>query len=51
MLIIRGPGGFSGGRVIDALVSQIDIFPTICDLVGIDAPGWIEGRSIMPIIR
>ncbi|MBV9690334.1 MAG: sulfatase, partial [Ktedonobacteraceae bacterium] len=31
MLIMRGPGAFSGGLVCDALVSQIDLFPTICD--------------------
>ena len=28
MLIMRGPGGFRGGKVCDALVSHIDLFPT-----------------------
>ena len=32
MLIMRGPGGFIGGKVNDALVTHIDIFPTLCDL-------------------
>src|SRR3954452_8855242 len=32
MLIVRGPGGFHGGRVSDGLVSQIDLFPTLCEL-------------------
>ncbi|MFB3894171.1 MAG: sulfatase [Phycisphaerae bacterium] len=53
MLIIRGPGGFSAanaGRACDAMVSHIDIFPTICELVGIDRPAWLQGRSIMPLI-
>ena len=36
MLIMRGPGGFAGGKASDALVSHIDIFPTVCDLLGID---------------
>ena len=36
MLVIRGPGGFSGGQVLDALVSQIDIYPTVCALAGIE---------------
>ena len=27
LLIMRGPGVFAGGKVIDALVSQIDLFP------------------------
>jgi N-sulfoglucosamine sulfohydrolase len=51
MLIVRGPGGFQGGRVCDALVSHIDIYPTICDLLEIDAPGWLQGQSIMPLFR
>ena len=51
MLIIRGPGGFSGGKVSDSLVSQIDIFPTICDFIGIPEPDWLQGKSLMPTIR
>jgi len=51
MLIIRGPGGFTGGKIYDALVSHIDLFPTICDLLNIDHPCWLQGRSIMPLIR
>jgi len=50
MMIIRG-GPFEGGRVVDSLVSQLDLFPTICDLLNIDTPPWVEGRSIVPIIR
>jgi N-sulfoglucosamine sulfohydrolase len=51
MLIMRGPGGFAGGKASDALVSHIDIYPTICDLVGIPQPDWLQGRSLMPIIH
>ena len=51
MLILRGPGGFRGGRICDAMVSHLDLFPTICDLIGIDPPGWLQGRSIMPLVR
>jgi len=51
VLILRGPGGFAGGRVSNALVSQIDLFPTICDLVGIPAPGWLQGTSLLPVVR
>ncbi len=50
-LIMRGPGGFTGGKVIDALISQLDIYPTLCDLVGVAHPAWLEGKSMMPIIR
>lgn len=51
MLIMRGPGGFTGGRVLDGLVSHIDVFPTLCDLLGMARPAWLEGRSLMPLVR
>jgi arylsulfatase A-like enzyme len=51
MLIVRGPGGFRGGKINDALVSQIDLFPTICDLLEIDHPAWLQGQSLLPLIN
>lgn len=51
MLIMRGPGGFSGGRVCDAMVSQIDLFPTICEFLEIERPAWLQGQSLIPLIR
>jgi arylsulfatase A-like enzyme len=50
-LMMRGPGGFEGGRVVDGLVSQLDIYPTVCELLGIEPPGWLEGDSLMPLVR
>jgi N-sulfoglucosamine sulfohydrolase len=50
MLIIRGPGGFTGGRIFDEMVSHIDIFPTICDLSGIEHPHWLQGTSLLPLV-
>ena len=51
LLILRGPGGFQGGQVSDALVSQIDVFPTLCDLLGIAPPPWLQGKSILPLVQ
>lgn len=53
MLMMRGPGGFSGGRVIDALVTQLDLFPTLLALAGASAApgGGMEGKSLLPLIR
>jgi N-sulfoglucosamine sulfohydrolase len=50
MLIMRGPGGVLGGKVIDAMVSQMDLFPTICEVAGIDKPAWLEGTSLLPLV-
>ncbi len=51
MLIVRGPGGCTGGRVSDALVSHIDLFPTLCELLCIEPPDWLQGASLMPLLR
>jgi arylsulfatase A-like enzyme len=51
MMIIRGPSGFSGGKVIDAPVSHLDVFPTLCELAGAAPPGWLQGKSLMPLVR
>jgi len=51
MLMMRGPGEFTGGKVCDAMVTHMDIFPTICELLHIDRPEWLEGDSLMPLIR
>jgi arylsulfatase A-like enzyme len=50
-LIVRGPGGFRGGHVCDAMVSHIDLYPTICDLLGVQGPKWLQGKSMMPWVR
>lgn len=51
MLMMRGPGVGQGGRVCDALVSQIDVYPTVCEIAGIDPPDWLEGVNMMPLLR
>lgn len=51
MLILAGPEEFGGGRVLDTLVSHVDIFPTLCDSLGIERPGWLEGNSFLPALR
>ena len=50
-LILRGPDGFTGGRVCDAMISHIDLFPTLCDYLDIPAPDWVQGTSFLPVIR
>lgn len=50
-LIMYGPNNFNGGKVIDALVSQVDIFPTICDLAGIQKPEWLQGQSMVDLVN
>jgi hypothetical protein len=35
--------GFVGGKVVDALVSHVDLFPTICEVAGLTPPPWLQG--------
>ncbi|MBV9820469.1 MAG: sulfatase [Solirubrobacterales bacterium] len=48
MLLMRGPG-IPVGAARDELVSHIDIFPTICEIAGIEQPEWPRGRSLVPL--
>jgi arylsulfatase A-like enzyme len=50
LLIMRGPGGFVGGKVVDAMASHIDIFPTLCALLDVAPPPWLQGASLVPLV-
>ncbi|HEX7289935.1 MAG TPA: sulfatase [Conexibacter sp.] len=51
LLIMRGPGGFHGGHVLDALVSHVDLYPTLCELAGAPLPDDVHGVSLLPLVR
>lgn len=50
-LILKYPGNKSGGRALDSLVSQLDLFPTICELAGLKKPDWLQGVSLAPLLN
>ncbi len=43
--IVRWPRRIQGGRVCDALVSSVDIAPTVLELAGLDIPSIMQGHS------
>ncbi|MPZ21546.1 MAG: sulfatase-like hydrolase/transferase [Luteitalea sp.] len=45
-LVIRLPGGVRSGRV-GVTAQMIDIAPTVLDVLGIGAPRWMEGTSLV----
>jgi arylsulfatase A-like enzyme/Flp pilus assembly protein TadD len=47
-LIIAGPG-IKAGRAAES-VCHVDIFPTICDLLEIDKPSFLQGVSLVPVL-
>jgi arylsulfatase A-like enzyme/Flp pilus assembly protein TadD len=48
-LLVAGPG-VKPGRV-EANVCHVDIFPTICDLLGLPKPSYLQGLSLLPAVR
>ena len=49
-LFIRVPGLSSSGKS-DSFVELIDIYPTICELLGIEKPKQLEGMSLVQNIK
>lgn len=39
------------GKRVEELVEFIDIYPTLCELSGIQAPAHLEGSSMVPLMR
>jgi arylsulfatase A-like enzyme len=49
-LIVRWPGRVPAGSDRNALVSTIDVMPTLLEAVGAPVPEDVEGRSFLPIL-
>ena len=49
-LIIRGPG-FEGGRIVDELVSLIDLPPTVLAAGDIEAPAQMRGHPLQKLLQ
>jgi tetratricopeptide (TPR) repeat protein len=47
-LIVCLPGERPG--TVSALVSHVDIFPTVCDALGVAPPAGLAGRTLLPLL-
>ena len=50
-LAISFPGTIAAGRRVEELVVNVDLLPTLCDLVGLPAPEGIHGKSLAPLLE
>lgn len=49
-LVIRDPGAASAGGIVENFTSAADVFPTLCDRLGIRPTNGIDGRSLTPFL-
>jgi N-acetylglucosamine-6-sulfatase len=45
------PGMIEPGSVIEELIQNIDIAPTVMDVAGLDTPERMDGQSFLPILK
>ncbi len=50
-LIMRVPGQGLPGARISPLVQSLDIMPTLLEVLGMEVPDRLEGRSLIPLMR
>ena len=48
-MIVRGPG-VPEGRTLPHMALNIDFAPTFAELAGVAAPGFVDGRSLVPLL-
>ncbi len=50
-LIISSPGMKTAGQETQQLAELLDLYPTLCELAGIDIPPFVDGKSLVPILQ
>lgn len=51
LLMFRAPGVTEAGGVSERFVSLMDIYPTLAELCGLTPPKYIDGRSLVPLLK
>ena len=49
-LMIRCPELFKGGQIIDAMVQNIDIAPSVLEMAQLEKPLYMPGTSMIPLL-
>jgi iduronate 2-sulfatase len=50
-LIVKAPGHTLNGKVANALVETVDIYPTLAELCGLEYDDKLDGKSLIPILK
>jgi arylsulfatase A-like enzyme len=49
--LVRYPRLVEPGTACDSIALNVDVAPTLLELAGVDVPAWMQGRSIVPLLR
>jgi arylsulfatase A-like enzyme len=49
--IVRWPGVIEAGSISDAMVSTIDVLPTLIEIMGAKTRLQLDGQSMLPILK
>jgi arylsulfatase A-like enzyme len=49
-LLFAGPGIAPRGGLREEFVSLVDVFPTLCEALGVEVPRGVQGRSLWPLL-
>eukprot|EP00040_Diaphanoeca_grandis_P000104 m.14376 g.14376 ORF g.14376 m.14376 type:complete len:531 (-) comp10107_c0_seq1:362-1954(-) len=51
-MILKPAHGFTGvGRFVEQMVEEVDIYPSLIDLIGLPIPPELQGKSWVPLLR
>ncbi|MEM9080362.1 MAG: sulfatase [Verrucomicrobiota bacterium] len=50
-LIVRVPGMAQAGVASESLVATVDLYPTLCELAGIEPGEGLDGTSLVPVLQ
>ncbi len=50
-MAVRWPGVVPAGQTSDFIWGMRDVFPTACDLAGVEAPEHLDGISVVPTLK
>jgi len=50
-LIVAAPGLPRTGAIVRTPVELLDVYPTILELAGLEAPAGLDGQSLVPLLR
>ena len=52
-LLVRWPGMFPGGRMVDQVAAHVDVTPTLIDVCGVRRPAGlnIDGESLLSLLK